>query len=526
MIAGSVLAHRFEPMVREQAIRYLHERFHSDVQIGALHIIPPKVSAFRIVLKHGRGAMVPVEMDEVSMRFSHAFPPLFTIRTLHFVIDLGTLFEQRKTVQFVAIDGMHITIPPAGERPDLDASGGLSQPLDVLIEEAQIRHAWLVLLPKDANKRPLNFEISELNLRSVARASAMKYDAALTIPMPPGTLRSKGDFGPWDAPEPAGTPLDGDYKFDNADLGVFKAIAGTLSSTGTFKGTLGSVKARGEAAVPNFRLTAAGNPVPLFTRFEVLVDGTNGNTVLEPVHARLGQTNFTTTGAVIRHEQGARRAIDLQVFMPTGNLPDLLRLATKGPPLMEGMISLRAALAIPPLSGTVKEKLRLAGNFKVTDGKFLRSTIQDQIDQLSRRGQGQPKNQDIDAVFANMAGAFNLDNQIMTFQSLSFAVPGAQVALARNYDLRQDTLDFHGALKLQAKLSQTMSGWKRWILKPVDPFFAKNGAGTFLRIQVEGSAQRPKFGLDHSKKGEEAGAIARQKPNPVQPSAQNHSASR
>lgn len=125
-----------------------------------------------------------------------------------------------------------------------------------------------------------------------------------------------------------------------------------------------------------------------------------------------------------------------------------------------------------------------------------------------------------------MAGAFNLDNQIMTFQSLSFAVPGAQVALARNYDLRQDTLDFHGALKLQAKLSQTMSGWKRWILKPVDPFFAKNGAGTFLRIQVEGSAQRPKFGLDHSKKGEEAGAIARQKPNPVQPSAQNHSASR
>lgn len=30
-IAASILARPFEPMVREQAIRYLRERFHSDV---------------------------------------------------------------------------------------------------------------------------------------------------------------------------------------------------------------------------------------------------------------------------------------------------------------------------------------------------------------------------------------------------------------------------------------------------------------------------------------------------------------
>jgi hypothetical protein len=40
-----------------------------------------------------------------------------------------------------------------------------------------------------------------------------------------------------------------------------------------------------------------------------------------------------------------------------------------------------------------------------------------------------------------------------------------------------------------------MTGWKRWALKPVDPFFAKEGAGTFLRIAVTGSSQQPKFGL-------------------------------
>ncbi|MDP9114238.1 MAG: hypothetical protein M3O20_11235 [Acidobacteriota bacterium] len=41
-----------------------------------------------------------------------------------------------------------------------------------------------------------------------------------------------------------------------------------------------------------------------------------------------------------------------------------------------------------------------------------------------------------------------------------------------------------------------MTGWKRFVLKPVDPFFAKNGAGTFLHIKIGGSSKAPKFGLE------------------------------
>ena len=181
-------------------------------------------------------------------------------------------------------------------------------------------------------------------------------------------------------------------------------------------------------------------------------------------------------------------------------MTDLLRLTTKGSPFMEGTVSMQTAIDIPPLSGVVKEKLRLDGQFELSDGRFLRANIQDQIDQLSRRGQGQPRNQDIDEVFANMAGSFRLEDQVMTFRSLSFDVPGARVAMAGNYNLGAEAVDFHGTLKLQAKLSKTMTGWKRFVLKPMDPFFAKNGAGTFLRIQVEGSSHQPKFGLDHSGK--------------------------
>jgi hypothetical protein len=533
-IAASILAKRFEPMVREQAIRYLQQRFDSDVQIAALHITPPKVSALNILLKHGRGAMVSVEADGVSMRFNRSLPPLFAIRQLNFVIDLGTVYEKRKTVQFVSIQGMNITIPPAGERPDLNTSapsGKPSEPLDVLVQDVQIRDALLILLPKDESKKPLNFDITRLSLKSAGRNSAMKYNAALTIPMPPGTLLTTGDFGPWAGEEPGDTALRGDYTFDKADLGVFKAIAGTLGSTGTFEGTLDAVQARGQATVPNFRLKSVGNAVPLSTRFEVLVDGTNGNTILKPVQARLGHTGFTTTGAVIKHEKQPTRAINLRVAMPNGNMLDLLRLTTKGVPFLEGAIKMKAAIDIPPLSGAVKEKLHLDGDFQLHDGKFLRSSIQDQSDQLSRRGQGQPKNQEIDDVFANMAGSFILDNQVMTFRSLSFDVPGARVAVLGDYRLDDDVVDFHGNLKLDAKLSQTMIGWKRWVLRPVDPFFAKHGAGTYLKIKIEGSSHEPKFGLDRSHKNEPeppaaAPATARQKSSPPQVSAQSHAASR
>jgi hypothetical protein len=243
-------------------------------------------------------------------------------------------------------------------------------------------------------------------------------------------------------------------------------------------------------------LKMAGNPLPLSTTFEALVDGSNGNTVLQPVRATLGHTNFTTAGAVIKNEQYSKRSITLDVAMPHGNLHDLLLLSMKGPPFMEGIVNMKSSIDIPPLMNTVKEKLRLDGTFDLNDAKFLKSSIQRQIDQLSRRGQGQPKNEDIDEVISKMQGSFHLENQVMTFPSLAFEVPGAAVSISGNYNLAQDTLDFHGALKLDAKISQTMTGWKRWLLKPADPFFAKNGAGTFLRIKIEGDAHHPKFGLD------------------------------
>lgn len=506
IIIAKMAASRFEPYIRDQAKAFLEKRFASEVEFAALRITMPHMSSLKLLFQKG-AALARVEGEGIVLRHKgrRDIPPMFVMKSFAFEVNLGAVFDSPKRIQLVTIDGMEITVPPKGQRPDFGGGGdkdnqndqdGGSSSTDVVIDQVLINDSVFTILPKDPGKPPLRFDLHNIRLESAGPNVAMKYDASLTNAKPPGEIHSTGTFGPWAAEEPGDSPLAGDYRFENADLGVFSGIAGILTSTGSFTGSLDTINAKGEATVPDFRLKRSGNPVPLQTTFEVGVDGTNGNTTLKPVVGTLGSTTFTTSGAVIKHETDTRRTIDLDVDMPKGDLRDVLNLAMKEGPLMEGQLYLKTKIRIPPLSGKVKEKLMLDGQFEITQGKFLKSTIQDQIDTLSRRGQGQPKNTEIDEVLLGMGGKFNLENEVITFSSLSFAVPGSGVDLAGSYDMGQDVLDFHGVLKLDAKVSQTMTGWKRWLLKPVDPFFSKGGAGTLLKIQVVGSAKKPQFGRD------------------------------
>jgi len=508
LVGTWILSHRLDPYIREQAIQYLQKRFDADVEIASLRVHMPELSVFRLIGTLGRGSAIHVDGDGVVLRLKgHPdLPPLFKMKKIGFDVDLGTLFAHPKRIPQATLDGLEITLPPKRDRPgrgdaNTDTEHG-SEKTGVIVEEVVVRDAKLRILPKEHGREPLLFDIHYLRLQPAGKDVAMKYDASLTNAKPPGEILSEGSFGPWMATEPGDTPVSGKYKFDNADLGVFQGIAGILASSGEFAGTLSTLSVHGEASVPDFRLKTSGNPVPLQTKFEVLVDGTNGNTVLKPVIARLGTSDFTTSGAIIKHEGQHHRMISLDASMPKGNLQDLLRLAMKGSPFMEGHVTFKATIDIPPLSGKVRQKLRIDGRFEVREGKFLHSNIQDRIDTLSRRGQGQPENQAIDEVFSGMKGRFELENEVITFRTLQFAVPGAAFDLAGSYTI-EGPIDFHGTMTLQAKVSETVTGWKRWLLKPVDPFFSKNGAGTLLHFKVAGTAKDPQFGLERGKKAQD-----------------------
>ena len=494
-IAGRNLRDRLEPMVRDQAVRYLENRFHADAQINSLNIQLPKLSSIGLVFHRQRGAVVHVTGTGLSLKRGDM--PLFAIDKMQFTVDIASVLEQEKSIDSISLDGVRITVPPKGESGPMPASAveAGKKPINVRIDQVDIRNTTLLILPKDKTRQPLFYQIDHLLLTPIGPDQPMNYAADLVIPKPAGHVLARGRFGPWNADEPGDALLDGQYKLENADLSVFNGIAGILGSTGNFTGTLAAINVTGEANVPDFRLSISGNRVPLRTQFEALVDGTNGNTVLKPVHATLGRTNFTTTGAIVKHDNAPMKTITLNVAMPNGYLPDMLRLAMKGEPFMDGRITLNTRIDIPPLTIKVKQKLLLDGTFSLQDARFLKSTVQSQIDGLSRHAQGQPTNQEIDSVASNMKGSFRLENQLMTFRSLTFDVPGAGVALGGTYNLSGDALDFKGTLKLQARVSEMVTGWKSIILKPIDPLFAKNGAGTFLNILVEGTARRPELGV-------------------------------
>jgi len=81
----------------------------------------------------------------------------------------------------------------------------------------------------------------------------------------------------------------------------------------------------------------------------------------------------------------------------------------------------------------------------------------------------------------------------------AFSVTGAEVALNGKYGLDKGDLDFHGKLRMKAKLSQTTTGAKSFLLKAFDPFFRKNGQ-TELPIKITGTKSEPHFGLNFGRK--------------------------
>src|SRR5580698_3857644 len=96
----------------------MQDRFHSEVEIGNLHINRPRMSTVQILLRHGRGAIVAVEGRDVTMRFGgdRSRPPMFAIKKLFFTVDLEVLVAPKKSVNFVSIEGMEINVPPKEER--------------------------------------------------------------------------------------------------------------------------------------------------------------------------------------------------------------------------------------------------------------------------------------------------------------------------------------------------------------------------------------------------------------------------
>jgi hypothetical protein len=490
---GTVLVFRFQPVARSYFISTLQKRYQSDVELGNLQI-----SLYPVVRASG---------DNLVFWFKgrHDLPPLVQIRRFSFEAGFVNFFRNPKHINRLRLEGLQIHIPPredrqAGNSPAAalkhsSSSGTTALVLDEVIADG----ARLEVAAKDPSKNPLTFDIARLTLRTVGVGQPMAFHAELTNPKPPGLIRSDGKFGPWNAERPSDTPLDGSYTFRNADLSVFKGITGTLSSDGRYNGQLSSLEVQGTTDVPDFTLTIGGRAMPLHTEFQATVDGTNGDTVLHPVHARLGQTQFDVSGSIERDALEKHKTILLEAKTNSGaaaRLEDFLHLALKSPkPPMTGSIRFDSKVKIPPGNTEVIDRLQLDGTFGLGGVRFTSSDVQGKIAGLSHRAQGDPQDHDPD-VTADFQGVFRLYGGQLNLPKLQFTVPGANVTLNGSYVLRSGVLDFQGTAKLDATVSQMTTGFKSKLLKPLDPFFHRDGAGTVLPITIGGTRGEPSFRLD------------------------------
>ena len=472
--------------LREYLVTALSERFHSDVQIRDITVyVYPRV----YVVAHG-----------ISLRFHGRtdVPPLMTIETLTLSANLRALLAETKHVAAVHVEGLDITVPPR----NLNKPAGPKPPqpkmkLPVVIDEITADDARLTTLPRDPSKVPHVWDIHHVVLESFSFDRPAHFHSTLTNPKPIGEIDSEGEFGPWDADEPGDTPIDATFEFSRADLDSLKGLGGILSSKGKYEGVLDQLNVEGDTDTPDFSLDVSGNPVHLTTHYVAVVDGTNGDTTLAPVVAHFLNTTVEARGDIagIRGKPG--KDIELDAVVHEGRVEDLLQLVIKGDkPVMTGNVSLKAKISLPPITDVkIIDRLNLDGKFGVTGGHFTNNVVQAKVDTLSRKGQGQPKNEDIEDVISNLRGQFILKDRRATFSNLEFDVEGAAIQLSGTYDLGPETLDFHGHIRLNAKLSQMTTGAKSFFLKAVDPFVSKNGV-TDLQIKITGTRSNPSFGLD------------------------------
>ena len=478
---------RISPLTRTWVMKALRERYQSDVQLKKLTVTlwpHPRVS--------GEGlALQPKDRP--------GFPPLAIVNRFSAETTLLGLFNYPRHFRNLKLEGLVLNIPPRREeQPRNPRKQKRKRKLPAFeIDDVNADGTVLNLLPKETAKRTHTFDIQKLTMGSAGIGQPMSFRATLTNPTPPGLIISTGSFGPWEALDPGQTPVSGKYSFDHADLSVFRGIAGILSSKGHYKGTLQYIEVHGETDTPDFSVRVSGNKVHLQTRFTAVVNGTNGNTLLQPVEAHIGSSTIVCYGGVPRTMDTEGRAVVLDVTSENSRLEDLLPLAVKGhePPLM-GVISLKTKFDLPPGKADITERLKLDGEFHIRSAHFTDPDIERKILGLSRRGRGQPETLEIQDIATNMRGHFVLQDSVMTLSGFAFDVPGALVHLDGTYGLRSEQLQFHGALELEAKLSQTTTGAKSVLLKAVDPFFERHGKGAYLPIKVSGKKDHPTFKLD------------------------------
>jgi hypothetical protein len=485
---GALLARRW-PFSRDRITRVLEEKFPGTVEFKTFH------STYFTAGCVAEGVTFRRTGDRKAQPFA-------TVQKLTIQGGYIGLFTTPKLVGRVRVEGLHVLVPPRSERTNardngMEQSNHATQSA-LMIGEIIADGTVVEFVTDEHPAGSLQFDFHELRLESVANERPMSFRATLRNPEPPGELHVEGRFGPMRSGAFNQTALSGSYRFQHADLGVFPGIAGTLSSDGQLKGVIERIDVQGATDTPDFQVKRSGYPVHLSTQFHVIVNGTDGNVILQSVRAQFEKTLVESQGQISGTPGKKGKTVSIDATETEGRIEDWLRLLTKADrPDLTGSMKFSAKVVIPPERRPFIARANLQGDFAISRARFTRAKTQKSVNKLSQRAEGEKEDDDPESVVSDLKGHVVLKDGTATFSTLSFSVPGALAQLHGTYGLLNERVNLHGTLRLDEKLSKGSKGIKSFLLKALEPFLKKKRSNEVVPVKLTGTYTHPSYGIEY-----------------------------
>ena len=435
--------------------------------------------------------------------------PLMTVRRLTILSNYRQLLLHQR-IEVMHLEDAHVDM---GRREELKSNSGgengsgASNPssnnssndftsiAEVIVDGGAIEY------PRH-EQPPLIFNVHRLTLDNVVQGKRISFHVTLDNPLPPGNVRADGQFDPWNVSDIKETPLSGTYRFTDAKLNTLGGMAGTLSSQGSFAGPADALRVQGTTDTPDYQVKSAGHPLRLRTEFQAVVNCANGDVGLQSIRGEFKKTSFGVAGDVTGKTNARSKVASLRVADPGGRIEDWLLLLTSGQtPAMTGPISFQAHVTIPGGPKPFMRRVRLEGDFGLTDVAFTNEQTQESVSELSLRAQGQklpdPKKEPLPKITGKLSGHVELLDGVAHFSHLSYSLPGVVATVQGTYSFNDEKIDLHGEMQVDTKVSKTASGPKGLLTRAAEGLLAKGrGKGEILPVKLTGTYGHPSYGLD------------------------------
>jgi hypothetical protein len=423
---------------------------------------------------------------------AHGLPPVGTAEELHVQGEWNDLLLMHRSVPLVYVKGLRIVIPPVGSQANHeDFPPGSSMDFagpDTPVERLHLHDAELDV--QRTNGGEFRFPIRDLIILNLKRGNTITYSLDMGNAIPAGHIQSHGSFGPLKPANLGETALSGEFTFSDAALQDISGIRGTLSSYGSFQGTIASIAAGATATVPDFAV-GRGRSAAIAASVQGRIDGLNADVVLEDIEMKTGATTVEAKGRVVSLKRNTPKTADFDIAVKRGRVEDLLGpfLHDKVPVTGEVWLHSHAHLAPSEAGARFLHRLTLEGIFDVPAQRITNRNEEKALSKFSERAQGDKDDvkQDGSAdVLSSLNGAATIRDGIASTQRLTFVIPGAKTDLEGTFNLKSAALHLTGHLEMQSDISHVTTGWKSFLLKPLIPFFKGKRVGAVIPIAITG----------------------------------------